>query len=440
MKTISLRNIIVVIVLFFSNIIISQSVSGDPSNEVKYRRSSLHRILIESDKFPMKEVVMSSYLNAPFPEKYNNHSIKFNTLNAKEYKLTNEERKTFGLKERRKKVPDSLFNGKVKNVEAPFVIEKYFKANKVANELVAKWFNRTENGAFDMNLIADRGQYDATEMRLNIAKNTVRGVEANLSDAGEELINNTFVVVSKMNYVTNEAAALVIYTGALYIADRLGGIKKTIAKAIALKIYNKAREGYSVWTTSYLYKLKWNDTIANTFYSDLWVDKTNIDPLKVAAFNKSDLFEMEFVGEEKARTLVTFSLKKGEAKRPEEQIVERATVRNVNRNYVKLQKAYDVFKTKTPLYSGSPITAKIGMKEGVEPGDKFEVLEQVLDPETGLTRYEVRGTIKAEKKGIWDNRYYAEGEETKRKNSKVDKTSFKGGKNYYAGMLIKQVK
>lgn len=440
MKIITLRNSIVLTVLFLSNIIIAQSKNGNATDEVKYRRSSLHRILIESDKFPMKEVVMDSYLNAPFPEKYNNHSINFNTLNPKEYKLTNDERVAFGLKERRKNVPDSLFNGKVKNAETQFVVEKYFKENKVANELVSKWFNRDANGAFDMKLIADRGHYDATQMQLSIAKNTVRGAEANLSDAGEELINNTFVVVSKMNYVSNEAAALVIYTAALVATSKLKGLVKNVAEALALKVYNKSREGYSVWTTSYLYKLKWNDTIASTFYNELWVDENNLDSLKIEAFNKSDLFEMEYVGEEKARTLVTFSLKKGEARRTEEQIVARATVRNIDRNYVKLQKAYDVFKTKTPLYTGNPITAKIGMKEGVEPGDKFEVLEQVLDPKTGLTRYEVRGTIKATKKGIWDNRYYAADEESQRKNSKVDKTTFKGGKNYYPGMLIKQVK
>ena len=32
----------------------------------------------------MEEVVMSSYQNAPFPEKYNNHSIKFNTLDIQD--------------------------------------------------------------------------------------------------------------------------------------------------------------------------------------------------------------------------------------------------------------------------------------------------------------------------------------------------------------------
>jgi hypothetical protein len=43
--------------------------------ELKYRRSSLHLILLESEDFPRKETVMKAYHEAPFPDKYNNHSI-----------------------------------------------------------------------------------------------------------------------------------------------------------------------------------------------------------------------------------------------------------------------------------------------------------------------------------------------------------------------------
>lgn len=430
--------IIFILFLTFSTGTFSQSNNG--IQDVKYRRSSLHRILIESDKFPLKDTVITAYYNAPFPEKYNNHSIDSKPLNPKRYALSNTERADLGLKEKReKKVPDSLFNGKVSNPEMPYIIQKYFKKNKVANKLVAKWFNRQEDGAFNMGLIAERGFYDASELEYSIANATVRG-EAGIADAGEELLNNTFVVVSKMNYVSNEVMAAGIYAAALIAADELGGIGRIVARKAAKILYNKSREGYTVWTTSYLYKLKWNDSIANTFYQKLWVDSDNLNQNKINLFDKSELFELEFVGEEKARTLVTFSLKKGEGNRTEEQIVQRATVRNVNRNYVKLQKAYEVFKTKIPLYTGGEnITAKIGMKEGIKGGDKFEVLEQVVNPKTGKTEYKVKGVIKVDKKAIWDNRYYGEST-VKTENPKVTITGFKGGKKYYAGMLIRQVK
>jgi hypothetical protein len=84
------------------------------------------------------------------------------------------------------------------------------------------------------------------------------------------------------------------------------------------------------------------------------------------------------------------------------------------------------------------------MKEGLEGGEKFEVLEQTLDPKTGRTVYEKRGTIKVEKDMIWDNRFNAgeavEATEGATPAPVIDRTTFSGGKNYYSGMLIRQLK
>jgi len=209
-----------------------------------------------------------------------------------------------------------------------------------------------------------------------------------------------------------------------------------IALKGADKLYEKTKEGYSVWTTSYLYKLKWNDSIQNIFYDELWMDKESVDATKKLAFDNTDLFELEFVGKERAKSLVTFSLKET---RTEEEVLALSTVRNIDRVYAKLQKKYDVFKTRTPLYSGSPISAKIGMKEGLEGGEKFEVFEQLLDPETGLTKYVSKGKITVDKKSVWDNRFVA-GATPEEQESEASVTKFKGGKKFYSGMLIRQIK
>ena len=95
------------------------------------------------------------------------------------------------------------------------------------------------------------------------------------------------------------------------------------------------------------------------------------------------------------------------------------------------------------MYTGFPITAKIGLKEGIAGGDKYEVLEQELDAE-GKTKYVRKGIVKVDKKQIWDNRFVA-GEvqavdSIASNKPKIDRTLFKGAKNYYAGMLIRQIK
>jgi hypothetical protein len=424
---------------------IAQSKVGAP--DIKYRRSSLHTILMESDNFPRKDTVIKAYNKAPFPDKYNDHTIGAKSFDPKKYVITDEERAATGKKQ---SVAGNLFKGIASQATSgivdssaaddPLIINKYFKENKIANELVAKWFNRQADGSFDMNLIGERGSYDATEMQANIAKGSARGT-ASLSDAGEELIKNTFVVVSKMNFVNNEIVAAKLRDAA---KAQAANIKVELLQLTALKAadaaYEKAKEGYSVWTTSYLYKLVWNDSVAAVFYNDLWIDKTNLNPQKKEAFDKSDLFQLEYVGDEKATSLVLFSLKE---KRTEDQIIELATIRNIDAVFAKLQKKYDEFKTKTPLFTGNPITAKIGMKEGLEGGEKFTVLEQTVDPKTGLTKYVGKGNITVDKNLIWDNRYnageepVAEGAESK---PVLDRTTFKGGNKYYSGLLIKQIK
>lgn len=410
--------------------------------EPDYRRSSLHTILMEAEDFPNKEIVLNAYYNAEFPDKYNNHDIGERSFNPNDYKLTEQERIDAGTNKTGagkmvSSFTSNLTAGIVDSVAAdyPIIIDKYLKEKEIAKKLVAKWFNRQEDGTFDTQLLAQRGQYDASALKVSEAMGSARG-ESLLSDAGSELIDKTFLTVSRVTFVSNEAVAQVIYLAALEAAKELP-MGQALANKAAEKIYDKTKEGYSVWTTTYLYKLKWNDSIEAAFYDELWINDQSNDPAKKAAFDNSELFELEFIGDEKSSSLVTFSLKK----RTEEQIISLSTVRNVDAVYAKLQKKYDVFKPMVPLLTGNPITAKIGMKEGLEGGDKFEVLQIVIDPETGLRSYDKVGTINVDKKLIWDNRFnLMEDAEDLSTESSLDRTTFKGGKKFLPGMLIKQIK
>jgi len=418
-----MKKILLLVLIAFIKIgfVSGQNVANDKLQDIKYRRSSLHTILLESDKFPFKDTVIRAYYKAPFPDKYNNHDVGEKSFNPKEYGI----------------------NGDTTEANIPLIINKYLTDKKVANLMVAKWFDRQEDGTFDMNLIGERGSYDASEMQAKIASNSARGL-ASLADAGEELIGNTFIVVSKLNFISNEIPAKIIYEASKLATNKIpNAILKKGAEIAAQKKKKKTREGYSVWTTSYLYKLKWNDSISSTFYGELWMDKNSIDAAKKEKFDTTSLFQFDFVGSEKSRSLVTGSFRE---QRSAERLVEIATIRTIDNVYAKLQKKYDVFKTKTPLYTGEPITAKIGLKEGLENGDKFEVLEQTIDKD-GRTTYVRKGTIKVDGKKIWDNRYLAGQEEgvaidsTKvSKEPILDRTFFKGGKDFYPGMLIRQIK
>lgn len=410
--------------VLFAILVIAGSTSFAQSNkdvkDAKYRRSSLHTILIESENFPKKDEVIKAYYNAPFPDKYDDHTIGEKSFDPKKYGLADDTSDE-------KMIP---------------VINKYFTDNKIANKLVAKWFNRKANGTFDISLVSERGLINASFTDIKTAEASSEG-KALLQSAGLELIGNTFVVVSKMKFIENEPAARVAREAAYAAANKLSmAILRSKAIDVADKGYERAKEGYSVWTTSYLYKLKWDDDTSNTFYQDYWIDSSTTGNVaeKKAKFDKSDLFQLELIGSESSTSLVTFSLN---GKRTENEIINLAVTRNIDNVYAKLQKKYDVFKTKVPLFTGNPITAKIGIKEGLEAGDKFEVLEANMDPKTGIIEYKKKGTIKVEKNKIWDNRYTGgmpllddEGNEIKQT---IDATTFEGGSKYYPGMLIRQV-
>lgn len=439
--------ILLTFALCISFVTLASAQAPGEFSDVKYRRSSLHTMLMETSSYPQKDIVMKAYNDAPFPDKYNDHNIGIRMFDPSQFTVTDKDREAFGQKkksllgkallgigsEATAGIIDSTAN------DDRIIIEKYFKTQGVARQLVSKWFNRSSDGSFNFDMVAERGTYNATEMEADIAAGATKGSSV-VQDAGIELIGNTFVVVSKLAFVENEPTVRTIRDASILTAEE--NSKSDLAKQLAIQaaneVYEKTKEGYSVWTTSYLYKLAWNDSTQAVFFNDLWIDKTNPDPNKKAAFDTTDLFSMEFVGSEKSSSLVTFSLK---VKRTEEEIIELATVRNVEKVFAKLQKEYDVFKPKTPLLTGTPITAKIGKKEGLEGGEKFEVLEQVLNPKTGLTEYKKVGSVSVDKDSLWDNRFNAgtDPEDGKVENT-IDRTTFKGSGKFYAGMLLRQVK
>lgn len=397
---------------------------------VKYRRSSLHTMIIEDAKLPKIDIILNTFKNAEFPDKYNDHTVGDKSFNLADYYVGPPEAQE-GEKKDRKAEKDLSPS-----------ISKYIADNKLANKMMAKWFSRTEDGAFSIDLIAERGSYDASAQAVAVASTTERG-NAMLADAGEELIPNTFLVVNYSKFISNEVAAKIAYEIAVANFEKMGKMGEPLIEG-AKSVYEKARQGYSVWTTAYLYQLQWTDSIQAVFYQDMWMDTSNIDPVKKELFDTTSLFELKLLGFEKSSSLISGLGANAES---EQMIIKNATLKSINSVYNKLQRKFEAFRTKSPLVSTDPLGAKIGMKEGVENGDKYEVLEQSMD-ENGKITYKRKGVIKVEKNMIWDNRFnLGEGQEEvldengnpMKPENDLEFTHFKGGKGYYPGMLIRQI-
>ena len=376
--------------------------------DVKYRRSSLYTLMIHEPSRPYAEVIKNSFEKGPIPEKFNDHTLGSRVIPATDAK-------------------DESAN-----------ITAFLESNNVARDIVAKWFNRSAKGGFNMDLIKQRGSYDASVLDITKAKASKRGLDM-LADAGEELIKNTFVLVNDFKYVSKEevakkASGLLSALGT--IGDYAGVSNASTITTAASAGVTVAGKGYVVKTTAHLYRLDWNEEVASIFYNDYWTEDGKISPEKVKAFNESKIFKLIYIGSDVSWADVQSSVF---TNKTEEQLIEKSTVKAVDAVIVKLQKNYDEFKTKTPLFTGEPITAKIGLKEGLTNKSVFNVLEQRMK-EDGKTEYVVVGTIKVDSKyPIWDNRYDANEENP---NQTADRTYFKksSGKEFFPGMLIVQKK
>ena len=423
----------------------SMSLSAQ-TDEMKYLRSSLSMILLESDNFPSKDAVMKSWNNYPFPDKYNQHDISSKSIDIDGIKLTDEDLKDAGfLKDTLSGLKmtaaaairpvrylndekTSAFGLPTEKQEYEIKITKVIKDKKIANQLVASWF--VKDGKTSSALMEERGSYNATEMDAAIAAGKERGSAA-LADAGEQLIQNTFVTFTKLNFFENEPAAKLILEAAKVAA---GELKTPIQQQAAIKAaelaYEKAKDGYSILSKTWLYKLSWSASEMNHVW-DLWDNPEGI--------NKSDSFNLEFIGSQYNTSLVL-------AGDDLAKIIDKATVRNIDKAFAKLQKQNDVFKPKIPVSSTGPIMAQIGMKEGISPGDKFEVLEMVWDEKAGKTTWNSVGKCSVDKKApIWDNRYNAgDGPDTEvakdAEGNPITASQFKGSKKIQVGMLLKQLK
>lgn len=403
------QSLLLIFIYLFSFTAFTQS----ESNDLVYRRSSLYTLMISDENKAHQEVIQNSFINYPIPEKFNSHSLEKRTIP--------------------KTINDSVSKKELYVLQQQAITD-FLTTNDVAKFMVSKWFNRSEEGGFNMNLISERGHYNATDLDVKIARNSERGT-ALIADAGEELIKNTFVVINNFKYTNKEEVAKKtnsILSAVSSAASQAGASDLSLAVDTAAEGVDILGKGYVIKTDSYLYQLVWNDEIASIFYNDYWTEDGHIDTTRVNAFNSSNIFKLEYIGMESAWADLQSTKYTTQS---EEDLITVATLKASDAVIAKLQRTYEVFRTKTPLLSGDPIAAKIGLKEGLEKGDKYEVLEQIINKE-GKTEYKQIGIIKVEKNLIWDNRFMA----TDENESELEYTTFKGSKNkYFQGMLIRQI-
>ncbi|MCQ2360909.1 MAG: hypothetical protein MJ009_05475 [Paludibacteraceae bacterium] len=361
----------------------------------------------------MDKEITSAFMKLKTPDKFNNHdlSVKYITTT------------------------------KAKGDDLEQMISSFLYVNQVPKRMISKWFNRDENGAFDIDLLKERGLYGTSWQDNQISKFTIRG-KAELADAGEQLIGNTFLVVNNVRYIDKEKNAQIAKIILSAIASFIPGVGGAVGDLIknvvdlASQIANLIA-GFTVKITTYLYQIEWNDEVANTFYNQYYADKKHITPEMKATFESdTTLFRIKYIG----RFTSTSSKTVARGIQEPSDVFRKVLARAIDRNIVDLQRKYDVFKVKVPVLAvkGDRLTAPIGMKEGITATSKYEVLERVLSKD-GKTQYQQVGVVRPIKDLIWDNRYMSVEEEAD--GAELGYTTFEKvseTKEFYAGMLLRE--
>lgn len=395
-------------------VFVSTSLSVNAQDtEFKYTRSSIYSVLVNHTDQKFAGEIKEAFLQIPVPDKFNDHNLSVKVLNL--------DKKLAGA------------NSSKENA----VLTDFLKRNKVASRLVGRWFDRDSyTGVCNMELIKQHGLYNATEFDRQLALRSARGL-AMLQDAGEELIGNTFVLVNDIRYIDRNKGAKTASSLLKALGVIAGAVTGTNIDDITDKLGDQIEtiKGFKVKINTFLYRLDWNKQQADNFYREQYASAP--DSLKKSNFElgRND-YTLKYVGKVESSGGTTSFLGINE----DEPIimVRKACQRAIDENVVDLQRNYEEFRTKSPLVSVEPLTAYIGMKDGVNAKSKYEVLE-IVEMENGTHKYKRVGVIEPISNLIWDNRFMAVEEGAVGAN--LGFTTFRkiSGDDFAKGMLIREI-
>lgn len=248
--------------------------------------------------------------------------------------------------------------------------------NHYPRQIISFWYNRTDDGLMDMELIHERGMMNATVDDVMRNQVTTRGNWA-LMDYGNRLIERSYIIV--MDF--------------------------TELKRVDTDSYS----GFAGQLRASLFRINLTEADRGQIY-DAWVmpgDTREAAAAKQKLFNqlKPDLqyITTVFSGASAHNYKEHTFLGQITPSRSDEQLMASLVQRAYDQMLTDLERNYADFNVVTPLYSVRPLTARIGKKEGLRVDQRFFVYEHRYDRATGQIVETRRGVIRAGSE-ISDNR------------------------------------
>lgn len=314
--------------------------------------------------------------------KYNDHTISTRFVGIDIDNFTSENRTMIG---------NSKESGQILD---------FINHSDISRKIVSKWFDRKPDGTLSMDLIGQRGLYNANDNDYITAAATQRQF-AGLKDQGEKLLKFSyllFVNFSDIKYTEGKTAGSGAYSG---------------------------------FGRAYLYKLEWNDSISANFYENLWISEGDNESVKSTKKQKFDsaVFPVVHVRNVNASAIQsTISVSGNQTSDADKR---KALFTNLYNNLMfELDSRVPEFQVRQNLISSHPIGATVGTKEGLYVDQRFFVYENIQKKNKELDKRR-RAVLRAKK--VVDNEKITEGRTTPSTFYQVA-----GGKVDHFGMYIEQ--
>ena len=159
--------------------------------------------------------------------------------------------------------------------------------------------------------------------------------------------------------------------------------------------------GYYIDATIYLFKLIWDETSEDEFIQKYW------EISDVNTFINEANYSLEFLDSQTSQARIKANTGISTKDENSLKLIKAATYRAIDNGLARLQKKYPNFAVMAPVIDveDKAISAFVGLKEGLNKGDKYEIYEKVYNEEKNTYRYKKIGTVEVDKNRIWDNRY-----------------------------------
>jgi len=270
----------------------------------------------------------------------------------------------------------------------------------VGRQMVAKWFNRQENGMMDLEYVHKCGLYNATDQDVLMSVAAKRG-DAFLKDAGQNLINKSYVLILVPNDVKS-------------------------------KNDGKSRS----WESQYdffFYKLDFNPDVVANFYN-VWPyedDDAAIKQTKVAAFDTLTFKFLDIYTRSFQLAVASDPTTNNKKPKTRDQLIEELVNDMYENTTFLLDKSIEDFRVKVKVEKIHPVRAKVGKKEGLKCDQQYFIYQYVYDESKGIISPNRKAVVRSTNK-IVDNRQVATG------SSPTSSFYQTYGGNIQEGMIMQQ--